>query len=75
MIRDGFSKSVISSIGQTADGYLWLGTESGVLRFDGIHAVPWVPPGGEDLDAATKTTREVEFGVRTIAGVRFGEGR
>src|ERR1700758_1115597 len=48
-IRDGFAKGAIFSIAQTPDGYLWLGTELGLRRFDGVHAVPWQPPGGEKL--------------------------
>ena len=44
-IRDGFTKGAINSIAQTPDGYLWLGTEFGLLRFDGVRAVPWQPPG------------------------------
>jgi signal transduction histidine kinase/ligand-binding sensor domain-containing protein len=48
-IRDGFFKSVIYSITQTPDGYLWLGTEFGLLRFDGVRSVPWQPPAGEHL--------------------------
>lgn len=44
-VRDGFFKGGVSSIAQTADGYLWLGTESGVLRFDGVRTVPWHPRG------------------------------
>ena len=44
MVRDGFVKGAISSIAQTPDGYLWLGTEFGLVRFDGIRAVPWQPP-------------------------------
>src|ERR1700756_783824 len=32
-VRDGFSKGVITSLAQTPDGYLWVGTESGLLRF------------------------------------------
>lgn len=44
-IRDGFVKGTISSIAQTPDGYLWLGTEFGLARFDGIRAVAWQPPG------------------------------
>ena len=39
-VRDGFTKGAISSIAQTPDGYLWLGTEFGLLRFDGVRAVP-----------------------------------
>lgn len=48
-IREGFSKGEISSIAQTPDGYLWLGTVLGLLRFDGVRAVPWQPPDGEHL--------------------------
>jgi len=32
-------------ITQTADGYLWLGTSNGLLRFDGVKFVPYAPPG------------------------------
>ncbi len=48
-VRDGFIKGPIHSITQTPDGYFWLGTESGLLRFDGIRAVLWQPPGDEHL--------------------------
>lgn len=44
-IRDGFFKGMVLSIAQTPDGYLWLGTEFGLLRFDGVRPVEWVPPG------------------------------
>ena len=47
--RDGFPKGEISSIAQTPDGYLWLGTELGLFRFDGIRHVQWRPPGNQDL--------------------------
>jgi len=30
-IREGFTKGVITAIAQTPDGYLWLGTEFGLL--------------------------------------------
>ena len=46
-IRDGFAKGNITSIAQTSDGYLWVGTDLGLLRFDGVRAVPWRPPGGK----------------------------
>jgi signal transduction histidine kinase/ligand-binding sensor domain-containing protein len=48
-IREGFTKGEITSIAQTPDGYLWLGTEFGLVRFDGVRAVPWEPPDGEQL--------------------------
>jgi signal transduction histidine kinase/ligand-binding sensor domain-containing protein len=48
-VRDGFVASGISSIAQTPDGYLWLGTGFGLLRFDGVRVVPWQPPAGQRL--------------------------
>ena len=48
-IREGFFKGTITSIAQTPDGYLWLGTEFGLLRFDGVRFVSWQPPAGEHL--------------------------
>jgi len=48
-VREGFFKGIIFSIAQTPDGYLWLGTEFGLLRFDGIRSVPWQHPAGEGL--------------------------
>src|SRR5438034_94467 len=51
-IREGFFKSAISSIAQTPDGYLWLGTEFGLLRFDGVRNLLWQPPVGERLPSS-----------------------
>src|SRR6266481_8637157 len=48
-VRDGFTRGMIMSIAQTPDGYLWLGTQFGLFRFDGVRAVPWQPPTGEQL--------------------------
>ena len=48
-IREGFATGTIHEIVQTPDGYLWLATESGLLRFDGVRTVNWQPPPGESL--------------------------
>jgi ligand-binding sensor domain-containing protein/signal transduction histidine kinase len=34
--RDGLPKGRINSIGQTQDGYLWIATSKGLVRFDGF---------------------------------------
>ncbi len=33
--RDGLPQRSVSAIARTRDGYLWLGTEEGLVRFDG----------------------------------------
>src|SRR5438876_12154975 len=72
-IRDGFTKGIINSIAQTPDGYLWLGTEFGLLRFDGVRAVPWQPPAGEQLPsgniAKLLVTRDGRLWIGTPAGL------
>jgi len=47
--QDGDFSGAPHAITQTADGYLWVGTESGLMRFDGVRFVPWVPPPGKRL--------------------------
>jgi len=54
-VRDGTLRSEIMSIAQTPDGYLWLGTQFGLLRFDGVRSVPWQPPKGENLPGSNVT--------------------
>ncbi len=33
---DGLPESLVQAIAQTPDGYLWLGTQAGLARFDGV---------------------------------------
>jgi signal transduction histidine kinase/sugar lactone lactonase YvrE len=37
----GLPPGDVFAVNQDAEGYLWLGTPSGLLRFDGSHFVPW----------------------------------
>ena len=37
---EGLSQTSVYSVTQTHDGYLWIGTQSGVLRFDGVEFNP-----------------------------------
>ena len=39
-VRDGFSVGAIFAMAQTPDGYLWLGAELGLFRFDGVRSIP-----------------------------------
>src|SRR5262249_44987392 len=52
-IGEGVVTGAVFSLAQTPDGYLWLGTDVGLLRFDGIRSVPWQPPSGQRLPSST----------------------
>src|SRR5262249_21354035 len=54
-IREGFAEGTVSTIAQTPDGYLWLGTDAGLYRFDGIRSVAWRPPSDQQLPSDTIT--------------------
>jgi signal transduction histidine kinase/streptogramin lyase len=43
----------VRAIAQTPDGYLWLGTEAGLYRFDGLHFLAWEPTGGERMPSSS----------------------
>jgi PAS domain S-box-containing protein len=71
-IRDGFTKGVIRAIAQTPDGYLWLGTEFGLLRFDGIRNELWQPPAGEQLPSSQISSLHAARDGRLWIGTRQG---
>lgn len=77
-IRDGFFESGIQTIAQTPDGYLWLGTEIGLLRFDGVRKVSWQPPAGERLPSSDirtlLVTRDGSLWIGTRAGLATWKG-
>jgi signal transduction histidine kinase/ligand-binding sensor domain-containing protein len=41
--RDGLPNNTIFGLAQTPDGYLWLGTPSGLVRFDGLNFLDFSP--------------------------------
>ena len=61
--EEGFARGRIQSITQTADGYLWLGTQLGLFRFDGVRTVAWQPPQGQSLP---------DSHIRSLLGARDG---
>jgi ligand-binding sensor domain-containing protein/signal transduction histidine kinase len=48
-IREGHFAGPPSAVTQTRDGFLWIGTQTGLIRFDGVRFVPWQPPAGSHL--------------------------
>ena len=54
-VQDGAISSA-GPIAQTMDGYMWLGTHEGLMRFDGVRFVRWQPPKGESLPGGPFTS-------------------
>jgi signal transduction histidine kinase/ligand-binding sensor domain-containing protein len=48
-IEDGVFSGAPHAITQTTDGYLWIGTEAGLVRFDGVRFFTWTTPDGKPL--------------------------
>jgi signal transduction histidine kinase/ligand-binding sensor domain-containing protein len=71
--REGFAPGRVNAIAQTPDGYLWLGTEFGLLRFDGVRSVPWHPPGNARLPhswiRSLLATRDGTLWIGTLRGL------
>jgi len=72
-VRDGVINTKVLAISQTPDGYLWLGTDSGLFRFDGVRAIPWQPQAGEHLPGkyipALMVARDGTLWIGTHTGV------
>lgn len=49
--KDGLS-SPVWTIAQGLDGYLWLGTDQGLVRFDGVRFRLWSPAAGPQLPSS-----------------------
>ena len=39
----------VLALAQTLDGRLWIGTDAGLFRFDGVQFQPWRPPPNQQL--------------------------
>ena len=79
-IREGFLDGIITCIALTPDGYLWLGTELGLFRFDGIRSIPWKSPAAESLPSnyvrSLLVARDGTLWIGTLEGLSsFKDGR
>jgi signal transduction histidine kinase/ligand-binding sensor domain-containing protein len=79
-VADGTFAGSPNIIAQTADGYIWIGTNLGLVRFDGVRFAQWTPPAGERLqDSRVYSLLGTEDGslwIGTTYGVsRWKDGR
>lgn len=69
---DGLPQSRIRDIVQTKDGYLWLGTDGGLIRFNGATFTPFNIQTGDLKDNEVRSLKEDSEGRLWIA--TFGGG-
>jgi signal transduction histidine kinase/ligand-binding sensor domain-containing protein len=79
--EDGLPQNAVTSITQTRDGYLWIGTYGGLARFDGVRFTRFDPGSYPQLKSSRVTSLfedRDEFlwiGHETGEVVRFKQGR
>jgi signal transduction histidine kinase/ligand-binding sensor domain-containing protein len=72
-VQDGLFNSP-NSIAQTKDGYLWLGTDAGLVRFDGVRFVRWNDfPDGSIASWGIDRVMAARDGSLWIAGARLAQ--
>ena len=71
--RDGTLPGMPHVMAQTSDGLLWIGTDNGLLTFDGMRFTSWVPPSGDTLPSNSITSllaaRDGTMWIGTQAGL------
>jgi PAS domain S-box-containing protein len=72
-MKDGFLRGQPNVIIQTKDGYIWIGTAAGLMRFDGVRLAPWEPPADSQLPSPNITAllaaRDGSLWIGTDAGL------
>lgn len=51
--KQGGGPTAIKALAQTTDGYLWIGTNKNLVRFDGVRFVDYVPLSGDSIPEGT----------------------
>ena len=70
--QDGLPQQTVQAVSQTPDGFLWIGTTGGLLRFDGSHFVTFnranTPAFREDSVFSLTTARDGTLWIGTEGG-------
>lgn len=64
------SKELIKSIGKDADGYIWLATDQGIVRFDGLETQNFYKEFPTPYTKAFLTTRSGRFYILYDSGIK-----
>ena len=79
--KDGLPQNTVRAITQTRDGYLWIGTQGGLARFDGVRFTVFDRTNTKEIRnnsiTALHESRDGSLWIGTGGGglVRFFEGR
>jgi ligand-binding sensor domain-containing protein/signal transduction histidine kinase len=73
--EEGLFQPTIYSILQTRDGFLWLGTQDSLIRFDGVQFREFDASGGAFHDALIRTLSEDRSGSLWVGSVGSGLGK
>ena len=79
--ENGLPQNTVQAIIQTRDGYLWLGTQDGLVRFDGTHFTPFSNGNGDGIKQphilCLYEDREGSVWIGTLGGGlnRFKDGK
>src|SRR5271170_1000414 len=72
-VEDGLSSNVVNAIVQTRNGFLWVGTDAGLNRFNGRHFTPIYFRGAESTPQGTVSSlaegRDGGLWIGTSAGL------
>lgn len=76
----GLPQNSVETILQTRDGYLWVGTEEGLVRFDGVRFQIFDTRNtnalGDDFIQALRQTRDGDLWIGTLNGLsRYHDGK
>lgn len=52
-VQDGYFGGTPTTIGQTADGGIWIGIDAGLFKFDGVRFVRWNVQLGKELPSSS----------------------
>ena len=74
-IADGLPQSTVQAFARTSDGYLWLGTQEGLARFDGARFTVFEPGNENAIPNKNVTALHIDKAGTLWIGTRSGLAR
>src|ERR1700728_4483887 len=71
-IADGLPQSTVQTLARTPDGYLWIGTQEGLARYDGARFAVFEPGNESAIPKKNITALHVDKAGTLWIGTRLG---